>query len=65
MHTVSEIFHCVCLRWSTEDEVNHSFRQGTGISEQDVLGVEKRSRMERPDPLQDRVTMMTVNHTIK
>lgn len=42
-----ETLGCVCLSWSTVDEIDLSLARGTGISEQGSLAVRKRFGTER------------------
>lgn len=51
MCTVDGTLGCVCLECSTVDEVEHSLRQSTGISEQRGIIVEECFRMERLETL--------------
>lgn len=62
--TVDEMLGCVFLMWSTGDEVYHSLRQSTKISEQGRLSIEKWFGIEHLEALHDLLNAVRASHAI-
>lgn len=64
MATVNKAPRRACLSWHTDDEVEHSLKQDTGISEKAGLSVGEPFGMVQVETLQGRVNIMKEIHTI-
>lgn len=61
---VEETVVCVCLRYSTNNEVDDSLRQGTGVSQQKRLSFGDWFRFECLEYLQCCMNILRANHAV-
>lgn len=62
--TVEETPGRSCVKWSTDEEVDHNLRRGMGISEQGGLSVGEWFELKHLKTLQRCVSVMRASHAV-
>lgn len=62
---VDKTLGCVCLSWSTDEEINHGMARITGALEREYLSAELCSGMESLQTMQCCVNVLRENHVFE